>query len=536
MPEDRVSFQDIKSWTPAIDPRAVAEGTTFVLSGRNYLFDSRGPYSAFASRLLHAGNPIEADVTDYAVWSLQGFVFTPTRVGQFSADNRLFVNKLTFDNPIVGGLMRTPWTRAVFGEVIYFCHRATGILKYDSSDQSWAAFDPGIQTPIAVCESNGRLIVLGVDVVAWSGPGDPEDFTPELGGAGAQNLFERIGGRAVTVIPLAYGYLVHTTQGGFIGEFIDGDNVFRHYVSESRHVLLAASAITQLTDGSYIICTRQGLHLQEFSGQIQPLTPVFNEYLRDLILRSSNMNIRLEYIESEDRLYVQTRDWTNAYNRTFVLSLALDKWGEFSKEHFGIIRHGLRISPGGTSIGYVDRKARPHYFLSTGYDCEVSLGVFEGLDSEVILGPLRSPALQPKIESIQETHTIVIGQRSQPAWSQYEVEDLGAEPNEVEDEQTLPEEIEDQDSPHLALPITNFQLELIGDLSGFDWKHPEDLDSESELVQTAVPSLVRDSGHAKYYSCALPGVWHRLRLVAKEQNEYFHITFGEITVSYTGEL
>lgn len=537
-PVEPYRFDDIKSWTPAIDPRAITEGTTFVLGGQNYVFDSKGPKSAFASRLLNGGSPLEVVAPNYNVWSLDGFIFTPNIIGGFSQDDSTFVSQFEFGTPVQGALVRLPWTRANFGDVTYYCQRSIGILKFDRATGVFTAFDPGVLTPIAISESNGRLLVLGIDIVAWSGPNDPEDFTPALGGAGFQTLNERIGGNAITLIPLSIGYIIYTTRGGLVGEYIGGDLVFRHVVSENRQIPLSASAVTQLVDGSYVLCTQQGLHLQSYTGEIQSLTPTFNEYIRTIILDSgtAGFQVRLDYIAEEDRLYVQTRDWTNSYNRTYVLALALDKWGEFSELHFGIIRHGLAIQPVNAVVGYIDAMGVPHRFMGTGYDRETTPGVYRGLDSEIVLGPVRSPRLLPYADTMQEVQGITLGIRSEPNWSEYEEEDLGAEPDSVEDELSLEDSVEDQDSPHLALPQTSFQLELISDLSGFDLKHPEDVDSESELVLIDSPSLIRESGHAKYYSIVQAGVWHRLRFRATEPGEYFHVTFGEATLSYVGSL
>lgn len=523
--------------TPAIDVRAIAEGTTFVTSGRNYAFDSKGPKSAFASRLLNAGNPIEIFTGLFSAHSLGGFVFTPTKIGRFTSGG-IFVTNHTFASPLVGNFIHRKWTRAVFGTAVYYCHPGTGILKFDTVTAVWSTFDPGISSPIAIIESNGRMVVLGSLQVAWSSPSDPEDFTPSLGGAGAQTINERIAGTPFTLIALASGYMLWTEQGALAGEYIGGDTVFRHYVVEHQHIPLNSDSIVRMPDGSYIMCTIQGLFLHPFSGIPSPLTPVFNEFLRSEILpnNAGGFDIHLEYNALEDRLYLQIRDWQNWYNRTYVLSVSLDKWGEFSEPHHGILQISVDSEPFDSVSGYVDITGRVHRFMPFGTNRETDVGVFTGLDSEIVLGPFRSPALQPQADAMQELQGFVLSNKARPSWAVPTEEDLDTEPDSEEDLQALPDSTEDEGSHNLGLPPYTYGVIVTGDLSGFDEIDDVDPDSENSNVITEVPELVRESGHTRYYTCLVPGVWHRLHVSATEVDEYFHVTFGELTLSYSGRL
>lgn len=536
---DRISFNNIMSWTPAIDARAIGDGDTYVLTGRNYVFDSLGPKAYFASRLLNQGTPImDTAVTIGDVHSLGGFIFTTTGIGRFGSTGN-FEEQYVFAEPIVGAGLLRQWTRAYVAGAAYFCHPSVGILKY--VDSTWTTVDVGLVAPQAVTSANGRLQVMTLTVHAWSSAGSPEDFTPALGGAGFITIANTISGEPIAMIGMPQAVIVWTTQGGIVAEYVAGDIVYRHYPLEHQHIPISDTAITRLADGSYVICTNQGLYNQPISGAPSSIDAAFNEWFRGRLSRIpvGGRQVRLTYDSAEDQLYVQLRDWSQPYNETYVLAVALGKWGEFNRPHRGIIQHSYHPEPVNMSIGYIDDVGTVHRFLRYGTKCEVTPGVFVGLDSTITLGPFRSfdqrrPAFMPTVDSMLEIQAVSLGVHSRPTNNIIEIVNLDLESG-IEDLNSAEDELVNLMSEHMKYPESTFRMRVVSDLSGADMPDASDPLGDNESCLLTTPELIRETPNVHHYSLLAPGIWHRIILSAQEVNEYFHVTYGEITVDYSGQ-
>jgi len=429
MPKIRFPIPEIKSYSPALDVRG-AGNDVYVLDGRNYVFDSKGPKAGFATRLLAGGDTV-GDTTGI-VQSIEiadrCFVFSPSGIHELSDNESQWILKLDLSSfNHIPYLPHKKWTAAYLSNGVYFCHADYGLYKltFTGFTELTQENTPGLPyKPIAIAETNGRLIILGQHYVVWSAPSDAEEFSPELGGAGFQLLADRVTGQPVTLAAFQRGFLVWTEQDCLLGEFIGGDNVFRFDRATNQQIPLDANCVETLPDGSQIVCTRQGLFLIKNGQEPEKIVPIFSEFLRETLKHEPAIRIRLVYAAEQDRLYVQVRDYTNHYVRTYVLAVALDKWGQFSDRHLGIIKY----APKRGAYGYVDDSGTGHKFVEEAFDREVTPHVFTGLDSSIIIGYIKPPNLTPEADTLLEMHEILIGGEARPSWSVPEEIDLGRIP------------------------------------------------------------------------------------------------------------
>jgi len=557
MPKAKISIRDIQGLTPAIDARQT-EGATFVLSGQNFIMDSAGVRSAFASRLIARGVSIDPSPDGANVQSQAGLIFTKSHAGQFvrvTGGQWAFATRFVYPQRISTTFAWRKWTSAFSGNALYVAHPSVGLWRLSGSGA--VQIDPGIAGPQAVTESNGRLIVLGSTAIAWSGPGSPEDFVPALGGAGFQVLSERIAGNPFMLTSIASGFITWTDGGALVSEFIAGDLSFRHYIARHSHRPISDLSYVRMPDDSYLICTKQGLFVFNDTQQPSPATPVFNEFLRGIFANApeAGLRVRLDYDRESDLLYVQIRNNASLFNKTFVLAVAIDKWGSFDVKHQGIIQHGILPEPVRGLMGYIDSRGRAHRFLPFGVDRETAPGVFTGLASGVVLGPFRVPELQQFADVEQELQGFYLGNNGRPAWSNDFLVNIDENLDTVQGGSVIDDgsgpfvgqnSIVDETDPFIRFPVVSNTVTVISDWSGFDpggftvldvfSGGPGNRGTDIGVANETVPILVRDQATASYWDVLAPGIWHRLRIGAFARGQFYHISYGELTFSYSGRL
>lgn len=429
MPKVRFPIPDIKSYSPALDVRG-AGNDVYVLGGRNYIFDSKGPKSGFATRLLAGGNVIgdPVGIAQSIEIADRCFVAVPSGIYELTDNESAWTLRLDLSSfDLIPFLPHKKWTAAYLSDGVYFCHPDYGFYKLTFTGFVHITDEtvPGLPyKPIAVAETNGRLVILSQYYNVWSAPADAEDLTPTLGGAGFNLLSDRVTGQPVAMAAFQRGFLVWTEQDCLVAEFIGGDNVFRFDRATNQQIPLDANCVETLPDGSQIICTKQGLFIIKNGQEPERIAPIFSEFLREVLKHEPAIRIRLVYASEQDRLYVQLRDYTNHYVRTYVLAVALDKWGQFSDRHLGIIKY----KPERGAYGYVDNEGIAHKFKEHDFNREVTPHVFTGLDSNITIGYIKPPNLTPEIDSLLEMHEILIGGEARPSWSEPVMVDLGEVP------------------------------------------------------------------------------------------------------------
>ena len=416
MVKTRFRIQDIKSYSPAIDVRN--DDSVYVIDGKNYVFTSKGPKSGFGTRLLASGQVIgdPIGIAQSIEMGNRCFVMVRSGIYELSADgtvwNRIYDLTTFQDIPF---LPEKKWTSAYLMNGMYFAHVNHGLLKltFDGVVPLNQETTPGLPfEPVAIAETNGRLIVLGRRYVAWSGPSAAEDFAPALGGAGQILLSDRIPGDPMTLAAFQGGFLVWTDQGCLLAEFVGGDLVFRFTRVSTEQLPLDANCVESLPDGSQILCTEQGLYQIKNGQEPVKLVPVFSEFIREFLKHEDGIHARLTYQPETDWLFVQIRDWTNHYVRTFVLSVSIDKWGQFSDRHLGVIKWSADRG----AYGYIDLAGVGHKFIDV-FNREVTPHAFEGLDSNMVIGYIKPPELHGEIDSLLEMQEIFIGGKARPSWS-----------------------------------------------------------------------------------------------------------------------
>lgn len=432
MPKERFRIPSLEGFDPAVEPRGKDE--TRIISGENFIWDSMGPKSGFGTFLLGGGQVIEEP--DGVVQSIElgtnSLIFTSKKVWMLNDENTAFTEIYDLV-PLFGAVIdpwRKKWTGAYLSKGIYLAHYDYGLFKLERDGLAWVMTPkdqddiPGIPyQPIAVCEAAGRLLILGRKYFGWSNASEPEEWTPEIGGAGQQLLSDRVAGRAVTMDSYQNGALIWTEQDCLIAEFIGGDFVFRYDRMQTKHIPLGAWGVERLPDGSQLIAARQGIFRTSNGSIPESITPTFNEFMRTRMEKRDFLQVRLTYVIDSNLLYVQFRDWTNHYVETYVLSLALDRWGVFNERHYGIIRYRNKRG----AFGYVDNLGVAHRFVEHLRQREVLPGgTFVGLNSKLEIGYIKPPNLHAEIDTLLEMQEIFVGsQPSRPSWSELNTIDLG---------------------------------------------------------------------------------------------------------------
>lgn len=395
MPSSRIAFAEIESYTPAIDARAVENGSVFVLAGQNYVFDVKGPKSGFGSRLV-TGGVIEAGIYPVQSVDVGGRSIVCSQSGVF--DRRwTFIDEDSLDPSVaewfrIGTLVpdvesnigRFKWTSAYVGFGGYICHPSHGIKQVLGN--SIVNFKPDglVESPMFIAEANGRLIIVGRFQIQWSNASNPDDLRPELGGAGFQTSAELVPGEPRGIMSFQGGFIVYTSAGVLLFEYVGNDIVFRPDRIVTQQLLLTPSACCELANGEMALMTQQGLYVSSASEGMSEMTPRFNAYLLKLLENAEDVSIRLDYITEKDQLFVQMMDSTATFRRTWVLTTKIDKWGEFNETHRGIVRFSR--DPG--NYGWIDYDGYGHRIDESSF-VELSDGTLRGLESEIKLGYFR---------------------------------------------------------------------------------------------------------------------------------------------------
>lgn len=429
----RFAGQDVQSWTPAVDIRAMEAGKVFVLGGKNYRFDSKGVKAGFGSRMLH-GDSIGGQ-TDSQTVEIGNRTFVCNAYGiweqryanQFERDSiqySTFWRQLAaFDEPAVIPFGVAKWTGAYLGSGIYLNHPTHGTFKVKHNEAVRHTPDGMPDSVLAIEEAGNRLVMLTKTAFIWSNSGNGDDLNPQTGGAGFQLLKSRLAGAPICMTKYESGVVVWSESAGLSVEFVGGEAVFRYDTVDLKLFPLGPNAVTQGPDGTNIMACRHGLVRFDGTRMSGDFVPYFNEFFRDLLRKNPKVRVRLDYIIDEDSLYVQLYDVMKYYHRTYVLALGLDKWGTFDDRHLGICRFG----PERGIYGYVSLNGFAHRFMDTP-DRETEQREFVGLDSQVTIGYLNDPNYLPHADTILELQELVLSAReSMPPDAALEEEDWNGE-------------------------------------------------------------------------------------------------------------
>lgn len=568
MAQVTVQARDIKGLTPAIS--AVNSDDTFALSGTNYVFDSLGPKSAFGS----------AVVNDNTIATPRGFQI-------FRESDKLFAattEAISLINPLKGTL--TPvlifeptqtiarWTHGFLNGIIYFCHPGVGILFWNQRNNQRGLLNvPGVPaSPIAIVVDNGRLVVIDQFAMTWSAISDGADFTPSIGGAGAQAISDRVSGTPLMVTSYGRGVLTWTTQGVMRSEFAGGVGVYRHRGINTEYRPINSFCVVKLDDETSVILDPRGLFSSKGEPPV-PFAPLFNEFLISELQKNDSLsgnNTRLEWDPFSRRIYV-SRAFTlmgDLYDQAFVLYAPLQKWGDFSFKHYGY-GHGFWLGEDqrlkqfagtpfmqGLSVdnsGYLYDERRLYPELAQRQRQTVALSstirlahlpesqaeqfttptlyTFDGsaittrtkapLNSKIVIGFFRLQEGFAADELSQVTDTI-IGSVESRELSSSDV-----------DYNVVPAGVSDEDYNLLTgtedfglnpLTFVNFQLKLRSTIDGIS------------TFDESIPILSQFFQALRTYSGGANGIWHVVELETVVAGEFFHVRNLQLNAIPSGRL
>lgn len=590
MAEQNFKASDIKGFTPSIEPTRSDE--LFALAGRNYIFDTRGPKSAFGNRYLLPQALGKPEHSQGLRLKLRGgdrcFTFASDSILEW--DENAGGWKVIYVTPYTGSGPNR-WTWGYLNGLLFFCHPRTGILVYTIETGICQPHgDIGIGTPdeaLSIVINNGFLCVVTPILFAWSAPSNGLDFNPTLGGAGFQLISDRVSGFPLAVTSYTRGCLTWTTGGVMRSEFSGDQAVFRHRALQTEYRPVNSFCTCKIDDDTVVILDERGL-FQSKGEAPTPLTPIFNEFLQDY-LQNNNINlgtnVRIEWDELQRRMYISTSlTESNAlYENCFVLYPNLDKWGQFNEQHYGILPLLIKDTERADDFyGFVDSDGRVRYWQHTGSreirvedsttaqganlvyppmekpfsfeDGEVgtilsSSGVLNSFADVEVDGPAgfyvwdgdSATALTPERTGLDARVVFgllrVLGQQS--------ADQLGEVTGVMI--RSLSE-----DNAHVG---TGFNIDPIAPATmNLNQLTPTTserfvdenyvnhklriigtLDAESVFTEQE-PSLVGFAKSVRYYSCSVIGLWHMMELRAEDVGESFHPVTFEVTAIPAGRL
>lgn len=549
-----IGVQGLESLQPAVDYRR--SGRVGVLSGRNFAWDAAGVHSAYASRLVAGSTSIgqapaiaqTLDLKEAIHIALDGHIHrlvpasAGSPVGSWEVVDDLLEQE--YPNPQDTPYNFRKWWAAYLGNKPYACSYNYGTFEVDLgvNPATYTKLDSGNTTGfptapvIAIAETNGRMLYLTESTFYWSGPNAPRDLIPALGGAGFQVIAERIGGTPFAVTETSQGAIIWTTSGALVAEFIGGDNVFRFWQLSTKALPVSSFAITRMPDDDYIMLTRLGLFMFNNMSQPQPITPLFNEFLREYLRLKSDEIGHVWYSITDNRLYVGMRPGGSSFSATYALDIVLDRWGIFSDQHIGFFDYG--VSRG--QLAYATPSGVASFLLSSAdarknRESPAAPGTYVGLGSEIIIGWLRAENLIPHADVVQELSEIVIN-RLEPLESEIAVivdEGLVTSPLMTFVDEGLVTDVSvtvfDEGLVSSSVAVIDYSLEVYSDLFS------ETQDSE-DAEHIYVPELARQNRRSDLWVTLVPALYYRLRFSATEPDEFYRVNSMDLTVSYAGNL
>lgn len=363
-----LQVKELQGLLPAIDAKTSEK--PYVIEGKNFWMDLKGPVSGFGSYYLTKAQLFDPElVKSFRTGDEEVVYCTADAVLKYDTDGMFFYPVYLF-NPIVD--YDWPWSHAEVSGRHYFCKRGVGVIKYYPPDSSWELLNDAAipDDPVGVCQCRGRLVILGSDAWAWSALGTGDDLTPSLNtGAGNQGI-SIIGGTPLGVFELDDAFLVSTTKGFVISEFTGGGATpFRHRTLKTNDKAINPFCIISMGSGLVVFLDLKGL--RSTSGkEPEVFQPLFSEFLSRTLIPGRNLRnatiFRLEYNDDRQWLFlsVASDGAPTKYDIAYVLYRPLtDKWGSFNEPHRSFVEIYVNSGPGvGFSFGFVDDLGYFHVF------------------------------------------------------------------------------------------------------------------------------------------------------------------------------
>lgn len=143
------------------------------------------------------------------------------------------------EHPFVTAIARGAVTYTTFRGQTYVCVGRVGLFRYDFTLETMELLTvTGIADfadVLGVCNAGNHLILYTAELVLWSDPVDPLEFTPALGSAGSTGIAANRSS-IVAVLPLGDGFVVYTALNAVYGAYTGNPNAplaFREVANSS---------------------------------------------------------------------------------------------------------------------------------------------------------------------------------------------------------------------------------------------------------------------------------------------------------------
>ena len=554
MAYSRLSVPEIQSWQPAADYRKT--GSFGVIEGENFSWDAAGVRADFASRLV-AGAQSIASFGEYVQSVKVGeeyHIIANSRVYRFIADAEgsptgmwlqiATLTKVQVLNPnLIAGHLRS-FTSFNMGGKAYVnswnsgCYRVDlGTMTYTRLTSGTVPGFPDDTNPVyAVTESSGRAVYLTKEQLFWSGPAQPEDLTPTLGGAGFQTISQLMSGEPRTLLRVDRGILVWTTTGAMAGEFIGAPLVFRFYQYTVDIMPLNQSAMVFLPDGATMALTQLGVYRIKDLGIPSQVSPLFGEFFREYVRNKKLEDATLWYNQPDNRLFVAMRQAGSQFDETFCLDVNIDKWGSMNHNHAGLIQY----QPARTQLGYISTDGIVSYLLPTtderkSIENESEPGTYRGLNSYVEIGYFRIEGMLMGGEGLQEITGVMVYRGIDVQGLLDTTVDEGmildAEIVVVDEGEITDTDFSIYDEGVLSPGNTTqgYRMQLLSDFNGYD----ATLNQDFSVVSA---HLSKQSLNTDWWTGSMTGHYLSLRISAVAPGEYYRINTLDITMAYVGDI
>lgn len=330
----------VKGLVPGLNPQQVQE--PFVIEGSNFIVDAEGPKAFFGGNIYTYKRLFFGEYAQ--TFKIGGVYYVAADDGIYLFDAAEECFYPVFVTEVASEIY--PWSMARVGGAYYFARKGlTYILEYIVSTSTWTSITTDVPpNPHAVTESNGRLICVGEDVVAWSEISNGANFTTDVDlGIGAQSLAIIGFGDVLGVFSIDDGYITLTSSGILKSKFIDGINPYFHTEISRTELPLSAFTITRLTKSILAFLSVSGFYTLSSKG-LEVWQPLMGSYLTQTRFPISAYETpgiyNLTFVSETQVLFLSIAENDNPLKFTIAYALYVprDEWGVYNREHanFGI--------------------------------------------------------------------------------------------------------------------------------------------------------------------------------------------------------
>lgn len=332
-----VEAKDFESYLPIFDARRLQKPGVLHPRSKNFIFDVDGPRSAWASKFANFW-PFD-QLTRHLIheFKVEDNFFYGTPTGIYWVNPVSLAVEILL--PITTLRRYWPWSFAKVGNRHYFAQHNAGLWEWNNDDGIWTVV-PTPEPVRSICLSYGRLVCLGTDNVFFSSLDNGRDFSPSLGGAGAQVL-SILSKDAFRVDPVEDGVIVSTRRGLIKGDKVEASYIFRWDVlHEAKTFTFSPNMAVSLPNVGMVYAGVEGLLLTDGAKPV-PWEPAMSEYLKrefiDTMDRARLGCCRLDYLPSSGELFVSMarNNREGTFTQSFVYKKASGKWGRFDWPHHG---------------------------------------------------------------------------------------------------------------------------------------------------------------------------------------------------------